>query len=98
MGVTWPICIPCSNHHTAAGKKKANDAAYGLAAQLLAAQLNLSAGAETCQEVVDAVNAAQALLVAENFDGMGNYLKGRQGRDANALAATLDEYNNGNLC
>ncbi len=83
------------------GKKKANDAAYNLAAQLLAAEVNLSAGAETCQEVVDAVNAAQTLLASIGFDGTGNYLRpkdGQQYQDANNLAATLDQYNNGDLC
>ena len=83
-------------------KKMANDAAYGLAAQLLAAQVNLSAGAETCQAVVDAVNAGQTLLLGIQFDGTGGYLKGKNGgalrAEANALASTLDEYNNGNLC
>jgi hypothetical protein len=80
-------------------KKRANDGAYNLAAQLLAAQLNLSAGAETCQAVVDAVNSGQNLLAGISFDGTGNYL--RRGDDyelANTLAYTLDEYNNGNLC
>jgi hypothetical protein len=86
------------------GKKKASDAAYGLAAQLLAAELNLSAGAETCQEVVDAVNAGQTLLASGGvlFDGDGNFLKGRNAgalkAEANTLAATLDAYNNGELC
>ena len=82
-------------------KKKANDAAYNLASQLLAAQLNLSAGAETCQEVVDAVNEAQPLLESIGFDGMGNYLRPKDGQEyqeANVLAATLDMYNNGELC
>ena len=86
---------------TGRNKKKASDGAYNLAAQLLAAELNLSAGAETCQEVVDAVNAAQTLLVSIGFDGTGNYLRSKDGQlyqDANSLAYTLDEYNNGNLC
>jgi hypothetical protein len=80
------------------GKKMASDAAYGMAAQLLAAELNLSAGAETCDEVVDAVNAGQNLLESIDFDGTGKYLKGKKGADANALAFTLDTYNNGGLC
>ena len=86
---------------TGNNKKKANDAAYNLASQLLAAQLNLSAGAETCQAVVDAVNAGQTLLASINFDGSGNYLRPKDGQlytDANNLATTLDEYNNGLLC
>ncbi|MCB0178652.1 MAG: hypothetical protein KDI62_10515 [Anaerolineae bacterium] len=90
------------------GKKKASDAAYNLAAQLLAAELNLSAGAETCDDVVNAVNEAQSLLVSiqtnngqpNPFNGTGNYLRPKDGlySDANSLAATLDAYNNGNLC
>ena len=48
------------------GKKQASDAAYNMAAQLLAALLNLSAGAETCTSpdggIVAAVNAGQTLL------------------------------------
>ena len=82
------------------GQKMASDAAYNLAAQLLAAKLNLSAGAETCQEAVEAVNAGQALLNSIKFDGTGNYLRPRDARypAANQLAATLDTYNNGNLC
>ena len=82
-------------------KKTANDAAYNLAAQLLAAELNLSAGAETCLAVVDAVNEAQILLAAVGFDGTGKYLRPKDGQDyqdALDLAATLDDYNNGTLC
>ncbi len=56
----------------------ANDAAYNMAAQLLAALLNLSAGAETCTTpnggVVAAVNQAQTLLVTIGFNGTGSYL------------------------
>ncbi len=83
------------------GKKRANDAAYKLAAQLLAAQLNLSAGAETCAEVVDTVNAAQGLLAGIGFDGNGGYLRAKDGQpyhDAVALADVLDGYNQGDLC
>ena len=77
--------------------------AYGLAARLLAAELNLSAGAQTCQAVVDAVNAGQTLLADVNFDGTGSYWKGGKNAkalraEANAVAATLDAYNNGELC
>ena len=81
------------------GKKLASDAAYNLAAQLLAAELNLSAGAETCPAVIDAVTAAQNLLASISFNGTGSYLKkGTLYNQANALATTLDRYNNGLLC
>ncbi|MDH3707021.1 MAG: hypothetical protein OES57_13205, partial [Acidimicrobiia bacterium] len=80
------------------GQKRASDGAYNLASQYLAAMVNLSAGAETCQAVVDAVNAAQTLLASIGFDGTGSYLQGAAAAEANALAATLDAYNNGELC
>jgi hypothetical protein len=86
------------------GKSMANDAAYNMAAQLLGAQLNLSAGAETCPEIVAAVNEGQALLALIGFEGTGGpYLRPNgQNKDlyyyANDLAAILDTYNNGNLC
>jgi hypothetical protein len=83
-------------------KKRANDAAYELASQLLAAQLNLATGAETCDAVQDAVLAGNDLLEAKNFDGTGSYWKPKD-KDADRdlaleLAATLDTYNNGDLC
>ena len=82
------------------GRKRANDAAYGLAAQLLAAVVNLSAGAETCPEVQTAVQDGQALLEAIEFYGTGRYLRPKDALygDANTLASTLDAYNNGALC
>jgi hypothetical protein len=87
------------------GRKKANDAAYELATALLAAKLNLAAGAETCSAVQTAVNSAQTLLDNINFTGTGDYLGPRVSgpkvalrNQALALAYTLDQYNNGNLC
>ena len=83
------------------GRKLASDGAYNLAAQLMAALLNLSAGAETCSQVNAAVNSAQSLLVTIGFNGTAqSYLKSNQPLygTANSLAATLDTYNNGNLC
>jgi hypothetical protein len=88
------------------GQKKANDAAYGLAAQLLAAKLNIVAGAGSCAAANTAISAGQALLDLINFTGTGNYLpptvKGallkQQRSDALSLADTLDKYNNNLLC
>ena len=78
----------------------ASDAAYNLARNLLAAKLNLAAGAETCNAVVDAVAAGDALLSSIGFDGTDNYLRPKKAEytTANSLAGTLDAYNNGNLC
>jgi len=83
-------------------KKNAGDAAYGLAAQLLAAELNFVAGAGSCTDVDIAANDAQLLLTDIGFDGTRNYLKGgRSGEDrdlANELAGILDAYNNNMFC
>ena len=85
-----------------AGRNKASDAAYELGAQLLAARFNLAAGAETCSAVQQAVLDGQTLLDGINFTGSGDDLgsKSKDPRRAQALAvaATLDRYNNGNLC
>jgi len=87
------------------GRSKASDAAYELAAQLLAAKLNVAAGAQSCPAATLAIANGQALLDLINFNGSGTYLpsnvKGAQLTQRNqalSYAATLDQYNNGNLC
>jgi hypothetical protein len=82
------------------GTGRASDAAYELAAQLLAARFDLAAGAETCGAVQTAVTNAQALLVSINFTGTGSYLTKTSATRTNALnlATTLANYNVGNLC
>jgi hypothetical protein len=83
------------------GKKMASDPAYNLAAQLLAAQLNIVAGAGSCPAANTAIAAAQSLLDAIGFVGTGDYRKNMtptQISDANSYAATLDSYNNNTLC
>ena len=84
------------------GSSKASDAAYGLAAQLLAAKFNVAAGAETCTAAQTAITSGQALLDAINFTGSGGYLdsksKSPNRATALSLASQLDKYNNGILC
>jgi hypothetical protein len=81
------------------GKKMASDPAFALAAQLLAAKLNVVAGAGTCPAAVSAINDGQALLAAVHFDGIAHdRLTAAQSTAANALAATLDLYDNNLLC
>jgi hypothetical protein len=90
-------------------KKMASDAAYGLAAQLLAALANEAAGAGVCADAGQAIIDGQQLLADIGFDGSGDYYGGKgknktdeiagyTAQDANVLAGTLDTYNNGNLC
>jgi hypothetical protein len=82
------------------GTKMGSDAAYGLAAQLLAAKLNVQAEAVTCGGATGAIADGQALLDAIGFDGTGTYLKASSANRtlALAIAGTLDDYNNGDLC
>lgn len=56
------------------GANKASDAAYNLAAHLLAAKLNKAAGAYVPPCVANDMATAQNLLVQLGFSGMGDYL------------------------
>jgi hypothetical protein len=86
----------------AAGGEMSGDAAYALAAQLMAAQLNLGAGAEYCPAVGEAVQAGQLLLLSLDFDGSGSYLDPEAGGDDRELALFLTDqlraYSAGSLC
>jgi hypothetical protein len=81
------------------GKKMASDQAFGLAAQLLAAKLNIVAGAGSCPAAVTAINDGQTLLASVHFNGITHdKLSAAQATQATALASTLDRYNNNLLC
>ena len=85
-----------------AGDLQGDDVAYRLASAVLAAQLNLAAGAEYCPKVGELVQSAQVVLISVEFDGTGMYL--RPGADseqvalAEGLAEQLERYNAGMLC
>ena len=80
-------------------KNAANDPAFNLAAQLLAAELNVAAGAGTCGAATTAIAQANALLSAINFDGATHDTMSKaQKAQALTLAGILDQYNNGKLC
>jgi hypothetical protein len=81
------------------GKKMASDPAFNLAAQLLAAELNIKAGALICPSAISAVNDAQTLLAAVHFNGISHAkLSSAEATQANGLATALDRYNNSMLC
>jgi hypothetical protein len=96
------------------GTKMASDAAYGLAAQLLAAKLNIQAAAGSCPAANEAILNGQKLLSGQapynttpaiHFNATGDYLGSKskgaaatRRNQANQLAATLDRYNNNLLC
>lgn len=73
-----------------------------LAAQLLAAKLNVAAGASTCGGAINTtISHADALLVSINYTGPPSSKVGSnhpQRADFLATADTLDRYNNGLLC
>jgi len=80
-------------------RKMASDPAFGLAAQLLGAKLNIVAGAASCPSANTAIAQGQALLAAIHFNGITHdALTKAQKTDANNLANTLDLYNNNMLC
>jgi hypothetical protein len=81
------------------GKKMSSDPAFNLAAQLLAAKLNIKAGALTCPSATSAISDAQALLGAVHFSGINHEkLSQVQTTQAISLASTLDHFNNNLLC
>lgn len=80
--------------------EKGGDAAYPLAAHLLAAQLNMGVGAEFCPAAQEAVLAGHVLLASVGFDGTGDRIRPEHPDydSALTLAEMLDLYNNGLLC
>jgi hypothetical protein len=73
----------------------ASDPIFNMVAQLVAADLNIAAGAGVSTSAMSAINCAHALLVAINFNGNTyNKLSPAQLAQANCLATALDQYNN----
>jgi hypothetical protein len=80
-------------------KKMSSDPAFNLAAQLLAAKLNLVAGAGTCPAATNAINQAQTELAALDFNGITHLtISKTKATLLNSLANTIDRYNNNVLC
>jgi hypothetical protein len=77
------------------GKKMASDPIFNMVAQLVAADLNVLAGAGQSTAVMQIRACAHALLVAISFNG-NTYSKptAAQIAQANCLATALDQYNN----
>ena len=85
---------------TAAGEET-GDPVYGLAAQLLTAELNLGTGAETCPIAEEAILGGHLVLADAGFDGSGEYAAATSGEVADAiprLVELLVAYNSGELC
>lgn len=71
---------------------KAKDATYMLAAQLIAAKLNVLNGAYASEEVLEAIDDANAFLTAHPY---GSNPRGADRRYALELKDALDDFNNG---
>ena len=79
--------------------EETDDPVYDLAGRLLAAELNLSAGAETCPIADEAVLGSHLILSSSGFDGRSSSPFDAEARGAlPRLLALLDAYNSGNLC
>ena len=77
------------------GKKMASDPAFNLAAQLLAAELNYTAGAGKTPTATNAINQAVLLLGKYQFNGKTHTtISAADATTMNNLAKILDDYNN----
>jgi hypothetical protein len=79
-------------------KKMASDPCFNLAAQLVAYRLNQPFGAWQNSVAAAAADYAQAMLLAENFNGITHdKLSAKAIANLNYLASVLDAYNNDTL-
>ena len=70
-----------------------------MAAQLLAADLNVFSGAATCSAATSAIHQAHQLLSKYHFNGNTHWpLSAADVNLAHTLASKLDQYNNNLLC
>jgi len=72
-----------------------------LAAQLLAAELNVAANAKSCPQLPAAITQANSLLSGISYNGPGGNVVGPSAPNRAVFvstASTLNSYNNGQLC
>jgi hypothetical protein len=84
-----------------AGPDRSDDPTYQLASQVLTAELNLNAGAESCPVIDQTLVVAHALLAAADFDGAGadpGVWTGPQSEAAARLIPLIRDYNAAELC
>lgn len=78
-----------------------SDPVYELAGALLAAELNLNVGAETCPIAEETVLGSHLILSQIGFDGAGEYAESASSEVAQAIPRLVDllrGYNRGELC
>jgi hypothetical protein len=98
-GVAVTSCVQAADILTNASAKFAE---HQLAVQLLAAKLNLAAGASACDSVRAAIATGDSLLAQIRWNGSASSAIVDNKSPLRALvlatASTLDEYNNGRAC
>lgn len=97
---SWTVDT-CQKGNAVLSSASAKYAENQLAAQLLAAKLNVAAGASTCTSVNNAIAHGDALLSGIGYDGPPNSTVGSnhpQRADFLSTANLLDRYNNGLVC
>ena len=85
----------------ASGTDRSDDPAYVLAAQVLTAELNLLAGAESCPAIEEVVVAGHILLSSIEFTGSGKYADRTTPRTVPLIEQTIElltVYSAGELC
>ena len=85
--------------NTFGGKGMSSDPLFNMAAQLLAADLNVNTGDTPSSTAQNAINQAQALLVKYGWNG-NSYSPKLTGADAalaNSLNTILDKFNNNQI-
>ena len=95
-----PEALALLQGRTAAGDET-GDPVYGLAAVLLAAELNMRAGSEICPIADEAALGGHLVLASADIDGSGEYAAAFSDETANAiprLVELLEGYNRGELC
>jgi uncharacterized repeat protein (TIGR01451 family) len=97
------VAVKILSKQDLAGQNKASDPLFNMAAQLLAAKLNIQGGAATCPGLLGpdgTLAKADALLAKYNWtpSGYTGSVSKQDKTDANTYAAILDAYNNGDLC
>jgi uncharacterized repeat protein (TIGR01451 family) len=98
-----PDCVAAVNllnQSTAnTGANRGSDPIFRLAAQLLAARLNVITSALTCAAGASTIDDAQALLASLHFDGMTHDTASDAQLDQTVkLASSLESFNGGSLC
>ena len=79
--------------------EETDDPLYDLAAQLLAAELNLNLGAETCPIAEEAAVGGHMVLSSVDFKGTGTYFTTVEvSKAVPRLLELLQGYNSGELC